>query len=222
MLRISIVGFQFCYFSFLYFSTHLNVLGKDWNRILVFPGTVEPRVTHIFEGGSLTAYCGSSVKVNWTRSIQGAISNRHSVGHRKIRLNNLWKNDTGSYYCHGIYENNRFLGVFFVYAYNNPKIKRILPSWIEVSNGTSVALTCGSLGVVEWFGLHIHMIHKTIVCNVIILHNLQEIHSGIYLCRGIDTKWKIFHTSALVIVEGYAFVGHRDNELNRIRGRIRW
>ncbi len=68
-------------------------------------------------------------------------------------------------------------------------------------NGT-VTLTCFSGSPVEWFSVHFNTQKRDIQDYTLTLYNLQEHHSGEYLCRGTHTNTHIFHAVTTIVVAG--------------------
>ncbi len=187
-------------------------LQRDWQRIQVYLGIITPYVgANLMVGDSITVYCGSLSAASWSYylpteySIQ-PVSGRHYVGYRSIKLINLLNNDTGIYVCQGNYRRSYFSIKFSVHVWQNVPNGLVVPSWVEVSGGSSVTLTCGSITPVMWFSAHYNNQKKTVIGNTLTLHNLQGKHSGYYSCRGTlnqDGRMTIFHSSSRVIVDGY-------------------
>ncbi len=187
-------------------------LQRDWQRIQVYLGIITPYGgANLMVGDSITVYCGSLSAASWSYylpteySIQ-PVSGRHYVGYRSIKLINLLNNDTGIYVCQGNYRRSYFSIKFSVKVWQNVPNGLVVPSWVEVSGGSSVTLTCGSITPVMWFSAHYNNQKKTVIGNTLTLHNLQGKHSGYYSCRGTlnqDGRMTIFHSSSRVIVDGY-------------------
>ena len=93
----------------------------------------------------------------------------------------------------------------------------LLPSWVEVTAGSQVTLTCGSLNQVEWFSVHLHELEKTFYQDKVILYRLQKEHSGRYFCRGTNSVNNIFHSSAVIIVNGYSVLAENGDNHHHVR-----
>ncbi len=189
-----------------------KVSGNDWQYIDVQPESLQPTgIVHLFEGASLTIYCGSASPAYWSfDSYRWPVVNRHSIEYRSIKLNNLEIKDSGTYYCYGTNADTRFvedvqIAVFLNRSYGLSG--KVIPSWVEIPENGSVTLFCDSAGPLEWKSLHFHGMQKKIEGKTLTLYNLQKHHSGRYICRGIiyysnNKRRSIFHNSATIIVDG--------------------
>ncbi len=208
------------------------IFGNNWREINLYNRKMIPGRVDTTENSSVTIYCGSSSPVTWTvLSIYynyGGASvpdySRHASGTNHLTLNQLVRQDTGTYYCAGTHLWENFtLGVFIAVYIAVPRGK-VVPNWVEVTEGGAVTLTCSSYGPVEWFSVNFRSQNKTILHNTLSLINLKKEHSGPYACRGTHkvrgTKHlHIFHNAAIVIVDG---VLHRVNSLNPRYPRNPW
>ncbi len=195
--------------------------GKNWGIIDIYNRMVIPNKVYRTENSSVTIYCGSSSPVSWmylpvipSNGVQVPDFRRHTTGMKQITLNKLLWTDSGIYYCKGTHEGQAFIVHTVVLVHNGIPKKKVVPNWVEVSEGSSVALTCGSYSPVEWFSLNFRSQNKIIRYNTLTLYNLKKKHSGRYICRGKSNKvrlrgvrirrhyYSVFHSEALVIVEG--------------------
>ncbi len=190
------------------------IYAKDWQRIPVYLNSLTPDGLTINEGSSVTVYCGSTSPVNWNfvplledGSISETlpISTRHLIGYKNISLLNLDFSESGMYTCDGMYGNNVFQQSLFIFARLFPDIGQVLPNWKEAPLGSVVSLICGTTKQPEWFSLNLrNQSYRTALKqSKLILSNLQAENSGPYVCRGFRYDWKVFHSTALVIVDGY-------------------
>ncbi len=188
------------------------IYAKDWQRIPVYLKSLTPDDVMIFEGCSVTVYCGSTSPVNWSYvpileddpiSETFPISTRHQIGYKNISLLNLGYNESGMYTCNGMYGNNVFQQSLFIFARLFPEIGLVLPNWNEAPLGSVVSLICGSMAQPEWFSLNLRNQSYRTAGKILILSNLQAEDSGPYICRGFRYDLKVFHSTALVIVDGY-------------------
>ncbi len=169
-----------------------------------------PYAVVMFEGNTLTIYCGSSSQVNWTfhhdydlnyNATRGfPVSSNHIIGYKNITLVNLQKKNSGDYYCHGMVKNDTLLMSIYVLVMDAPLLGDVIPNWIEVSDGESVTLICGSARPIEWYGVHIHTQNKSVRGNRLTLFNLKRQHSGLYLCWGYAEE-SLFHSEAKILVD---------------------
>lgn len=186
--------------------------GRDWQRIQLHLGLVIPYSANLKEGDSITVYCGSISIAIWSyippSEYSGQpVSRKHCMGYRNITLSNLLQNDSGVYICQSFYRTNSFSDIFSVQVWQEVPNGLVVPSWIEVSGGSSVTLTCGSSTPVIWFSVYYNSLNKTVIGNTLTLHNLQGKQSGYYVCRGTTLSQhhirSIFHSSSRLIVNGY-------------------
>ncbi len=194
---------------------------RDWRKIVVYDGEVVPSLLDIVEDTPVRLHCGSLSPVKWTYRKYG--SNKYTflshnrnitplpfqfrVIHSSIIINNLSPSDSGLVYCQGTYitragNDHAFVNYTAVNVLDFMPFACVIPNIVEVSVGDHVQLFCGTDKGVEWFGLRLRNLEKTIVHNTIILRNLRKEHSGPYVCRGVYHH-KIFHSRATVVVEGY-------------------
>ncbi len=211
---------------YLVITSLTSVLCSNWRKIeLLLLHISPPNGAIVFQGSTVNVYCGSTSPVNWTfhhnyelanYDIGLPISNRHIKGDKNITLVYLKIEDTGDYYCHGLADNHYFISQIYIEVVSVAIIGEVIPNWVEVKEGSSVTLTCGSVKPVEWFSVNIEPQNKTIQGNTITLHNLKKEHSGRYLCRGIDGEI-VFHISSVILVDSYVVrVPQQDNTYQTI------
>ncbi len=94
-----------------------------------------------------------------------------------------------------------FYQLAYVIVYSVVDYEVVLPSRVEVQEGKSVRLVCGSVKPVVWGSINQSIGEQSHENNILFLQNLRKEHSGRYLCRGVNLEREIFHTFALVIVE---------------------
>ncbi len=51
----------------------------------------------------------------------------------------------------------------------------IVPSWIDVSNGKSVRLICGSIKPVKWIGIHTFFKSRSTEDNYLIFNKIEKV-----------------------------------------------
>lgn len=208
------------YNSIFIFDCNLGfVFGKDWRRIVVYKKSIQPQSVKLLENNQVTLYCGSTTsRAYWTFSPnisspfanhrpRSEITSQHSQGFNWITISKPLENDTGYYFCKGTHKFRAFQDFTFLMVYKETPLGLVLPSWIEVAEGDSVTLACGSVKPVKWFSVHFHDQNSTTQGNSLTLHSLKKEHSGRYSCRGIDNdslQYRVFHGYALIIVDGYA------------------
>ncbi len=199
--------------------------GQNWQTMNLYNKKMIPSsVIDTTENSSVTIYCGSSSRVTWSYSPVLYYNEsytpdfrRHTMGTKQITLNNLLWRDSGNYYCEGAHEGQDFMVYLLVNVYKEVPKNTVVPNWVEVSEGGSVTLICGSDGPVEWHSVNFRSQKKIIRHNTLTLYDLKKKHSGQYVCRGTRRVkrrghyfTRVFHSVALVIVEG---VIHRVNSL---------
>ncbi len=212
----------------IYFIT--SSTGKNWRTINIYNKMVTPNKVCSTQNSSVTIYCGSSSPVSWmylpvipSNGAQVPDFRRHTARMKQITLNKLLWTDSGIYYCKGTHEGQAFIIHTVVLVHNGIPKNQVVPNWVEVSEGASVTLTCGSYSPVEWFSVNFRSQNKTIRYNTLTLYNLMKKHSGQYVCRGTNKKVRlngftisghyftsVFHSQALIVVEG---IVHRVNTL---------
>ena len=182
-------------------------------KLNLFLGKILPDFAIIFENNNLTLYCGSSSPVNWSfvqisgSDLESPVPGGHPVGYKNITLVNLQEEDSGYYYCRGYIDYLPFTERSFVIVVRTSSSGFVVPNWVEVREGTSVSLTCGSLKIAEWYSVNFYKQNTSIVGNTLTLHSLQKEHSGRYFCRGVRStartmgKKSMFHDFALILVE---------------------
>lgn len=176
------------------------------------------------QNSSITIYCGSSSAVRWMHTpfnYSGPhlpIYRRHRMVSKRVTLINVTRADSGEYTCYGgLKDGQRFTYSTFINVFEVTPTGRVVPNWVEASRHSSIRLTCGSKNLVEWYGVHLHTQNKTFVGNTLNLFNLQQEHSGRYICRGsfeskiFKKRIRIFHAQAIILVDS---VIDRINELN--------
>ena len=200
------------------------VYRKNWREITLFLEDVVPPRIDVFENASVIFYCGSLSAVSWSlkpiltdnlmpSSRRYPVSTRHLKGIKTITLVNLLSNDSGMYYCKGTGKNKTFVRMFYVKVWGNVRYGKVIPNWVEVTEGNSVTLTCGSVKPVLWTSVHFDVQNKSFQGNSLTLYNLEKDHSGRYMCRGVvqhklkKYDWSstnnIFHSWAIIIVDGF-------------------
>ncbi len=141
---------------------------------------------------------------------------KHILGFKQLTLVDLDFNDYGQYLCSWTRGGVRFEAYAIVWIFSPSyfavfgyfsEFGRVSPSWIEVSQNSSVTLTCYSTIRVYWHGFHFQSLKKKFQNNTVTLYNLQKEHSGEYICRGghnfsIDGHFIMFHARARIIVDG--------------------
>ena len=178
-----------------------NTIWGDWRRIVVPLGSVEPDFAVVKAGSSITLYCGSKMAVAWTFSSDIIpIYQEMSTTIQNLTLHNLGKKHSGPYTCFGA--NFTAQSVLVVIPQDSP-FYMVMPTWIETTEGSSVTLTCSSVKGIEWFGVHLHNINKSLNGNTLTLHNLQRKHSGNYYCRNVNYDKETRHSKSRIIVDSY-------------------
>ncbi len=181
---------------------------SDWREIFIKYGGIVPSITWVLVGDSVTLHCGSSVPVTWTfKPYIGPASyeilpDRHCLGNYSVILNHLQLEESGFYRCRGYFSDGEaFREVAFVVVSDTVNIGFVLPTRVEVPQGGSVKLVCGSLKPVEWTLFNRTIKYHTHENNTLILKKLKKENSGHFLCRGVNLQKEIFHRSALIIVD---------------------
>ena len=113
---------------------------------------------------------------------------------------NLEKKNSGRYFCYGT---NFTAKSVLVVIPLEVHLYKVTPTWVDITEGSSVTLACNSIEGIEWFGVHLHKQSKSLNGNTLTLHNLQRKHSGHYFCRNVNYFGTITHTYASIIVDGY-------------------
>ncbi len=185
---------------------------KDWRKIEVRYGKMVPTVVGTFYGGSyVTLHCGSASPVSWTYepySKCNIIEERRLLGDRyrsnnfSIKLYDLQPDETGFYHCLGYSVNNEAFNQFaLVIVVDAVDYGSVLPSRVEVVEGGTVTLICGSIKPAAWIHIDQTIEYEIEGSNTLLLKNLKKEHSGRLLCRGINVQKEVFHKFALIIVE---------------------
>ncbi len=196
-MELSHLKFNFVILSNCYFNT----LCKDWRRIVVVLESLKPELALVNVGNSITLHCGSRMAVTWTFSSDVIpIYQESSSTLPDLTLNNLEEQNSGSYTCQGT---NFMAKSLLVVAPLDSHYYTVIPTWTETTEGNSVTLTCSSMKGIEWFGVHLHNINKSLNGNTLTLHNLQRKHSGNYYCRNVNYDKEIRHSKARIIVDSY-------------------
>ncbi len=198
---------------------------KDWRKVVVQEGGVTPRFIKVFEESSVKLYCGSLSSVTWmyksnkndryinlnTRRDYAWVTFEFEKNNNSIKLKHLTNSVSGTFLCEGTCNSiargtrcgiNNFIDYAIIIVLNFIPPTHVVPNILEVSVGDDALLKCGSDKEVEWFGINIKDQDKCLLNNTILLQNLRKEHSGPYTCRGVSEK-KVFHSTSLVIVEGY-------------------
>jgi len=195
-------------------------VATNWRSIRVEYGKCVPRELKVFKFGSVKIYCGSYTPVfAWSfQRINGSDSNeiinndRHHVGLYSLTLNNLTLEDSGTYSCYGRLRSRRlFTAETYVKVVGNISYGDVIPNRIELSRGAAVTLTCGSIKDVLWISNVVSIETKNKQGNRLLLKNLRRKHSGRYMCRGVDAYHNIFHSTGIVIVDGFLVRHHFRN-----------
>ncbi len=183
----------------LYFVS-LSSSNENWRQIKVLYGTIVPSSLVVFEGQSASLHCAGDKPVTWY--FPGEINFEYpNVERFTVILHNL--TDTGIYTCSGEFATGQqFCEVTFVQVEKNPPIGMIVPSRVEVAEGSTIKLTCGSIKPVKWFSLN-NTPNMYLEGNSLIIESINRNYSGPYLCRGFKANGTIFHQTVKVIVDGY-------------------
>ncbi len=198
--------------AFLIISADIAV-ATNWRSIRVRYGEIVPVELKVFQYGTAKIHCGSHSPVlvwSFTRrndsdSITEVINNgRHNLGLYSVTLNNLQLEDSGMYSCYGRLTSRRlFRAETSIKVVDNISDGEVIPNRIEISKGTTVTLTCGSTKDVLWISQNVLIKAKKIHGNRLVLKNVKRKHSGRYICRGVDANNDIFHSTAIVIIDGF-------------------
>ncbi len=183
----------------LYFVS-LSSSNENWRQIKVLYGTIVPSFIVVFEGQSASLHCAGDKPVIWhfPREVNFEYSN---VERFTVILHNL--TDSGVYTCCGEFATGQqFCEITFVQVEKNPPFGMIVPSRVEVAEGSTIKLTCGSIKPVKWFSLN-NTPNMYLDGNSLIIDSINRNHSGPYLCRGFKANGTIFHQTVKVIVDGY-------------------
>ncbi len=188
-------------------------VATNWRSIRVKYGEIVPVELKVFQYGTAKIHCGSHSPVlvwSFTRrndsdSIKEVINNRrHNLGLYSVTLNNLQLEDSGMYSCYGRLTSRRlFTAEMSIKVVDNISDGEVIPNRIEISKGTTVTLTCGSIKDVLWISQNALIKAKKIHGNRLVLKNVKRKHSGRYICRGVDANNDIFHSTAIVIIDGF-------------------
>ncbi len=189
----------------------LNIY-KDWSKIEVRPLAIIPEVVLLPADASVTLYCGGSIQ-NWSYSgiffppqetyylpfTNLSIATKYTVDLNKLTLTNLSPDDSGFYSCIGQYHNISYRLSSNLIVVDKIVNGMVVPSRVEVSHGSSVTLSCGSIRPVKWTSTHFSETTE----GTLTLRNLKKKDSGRYLCRGVNAVGDVFHDFAIVIVDGW-------------------
>ncbi len=208
-------------FNSIYFFVLLVIHSdtRNWQHIEVYLGEVIPKYVYLEKNSAVTLYCGcnaSAVYRTFRRRIlplnsSGTpVSNKHVKKSKQLALVNLTTEDTGLYSCSWTSGGRDFesLGSVVWISSNYADLFSLgvaVPSWVEVSQNSTVTLSCRSVTPTEWFSVHFQHQSKSIEGNSLTLFNLQGEHSGEYICRGSYYNREhhvIFHAKSRVIVYG--------------------
>ncbi len=223
MILLSEGNFISFYVSLIYFVASSG--RRNWQQIEVYIYELVPNGLFVEEDFSGNLYCGSySSAVNWSYSNTSSgwilsesqnqpVSSKHSKKWKQVTLNNLKESDTGFYTCSGrdagysfeIYSMVKVIRKSDEELHNHHNHGNISPNWIEVSKNSTVTLTCYSVNPVEWYGVYFNNQNKDIGEYTLTLFNLEEQHSGEYICRGFYEEIHttlVFHAKARIIVDG--------------------
>lgn len=198
------------YFSFL-IITYFNVGLAVWNTILVPTSTVLPRRVVVLEKTPVTAYCKNNSTATWTKLVRGnyiPVHRRHHKQKYKIVFVKLLKKDSGVYFCRK--QNDRFSNrptptlfkrSIIITVKKKPGYGQALPTRVEIKEGDSITLSCGSFTPVLWVGVHLPSMDCTRRGNSLLITNMRKEHSGRFLCRGIREEKTVFHDFSIVLVD---------------------
>ena len=200
------------FFSIVLWTSAVSVgqlhYSDEWRKIRVIYGDVLPKRIIVGICGSVKLYCGSSAPVVWrfpdhfTVSRQNSVL-RHIQRSSSIVLKKLSTSDSGHYCCVGNYvDGTAFYNCAVVKVVKMLTPGVIVPSWIDVSNGKSVRLNCGSIKPVKWIGIHTFFKSRSTEDNYLIFNKIEKGKSGQYLCIGINQNKNVFHKTVRIIVDG--------------------
>ncbi len=183
-------------------------LSKDWSNIVVYMTDVVPESTvNILEGDSVTAHCGSLSPVTWTFSSRNLpLPGEYIIEGNSITLTNLTEVHYGFYFCHGTYlsdtfETKQFKNYILINVREQVYYGEVLPNHVEVQEGSTVTLTCGSIKPVQWKTMKVPNDHMIKEDYKLTLTKLKKEHSGPYVCRGVKHLNRVFHSKTLIIVD---------------------
>ncbi len=179
----------------------MYVQGFNVQDIVLSPSQVHPAIVKTFENAVAKLFCGSLEPVHWTywtnsflyRNKSRKIPGEHEIGSYSITLKNLSINDTGLYYCGGTawdgVRTYSFWKPVYVYVVEEAQVREAVPNIIHGSSGDSATLMCGSTSPVEWFSANLNSQETYELENntyTLVLKNLTEEHTGVYVCQGHD------------------------------------
>ncbi len=199
------------------FSVIFQSLCHNWRKIVVYHTEVIPKFFTALEGNAVNAYCGSLSPVEWAIELDDhSLPRNHTITNNTIILKNLSLSDSGTYYCKGKYKDyyqeiKTFNNYMYLIVFRVNQVGLVLPNILEVSEGSTAAITCGSLKQAEWFSKDIRSQEKATIGNTLILYKLKKDQSGPYICRGtekprLDEQIRIFHNDAIILVDGFVEV----------------
>ncbi len=176
----------------------------EWDRIKVTYGAIEPEGTIVVGvGQSATFHCGSSTPVIWRFPNNFIPMEHHDQQTHTITLKDLQTSDEGLCYCFGHFADGE---IFYDYSYVKvvPELLpgHVLPSRVEVPEGSSIKIICESTVPVKWIGLNLFIQKVHGGDSTLILEQVTRNDSGPYLCIGQDEDRELFHTTSEVIVGG--------------------
>ncbi len=193
---------------------------RNWQQIKVYLGEVIPDYVFLENNSTITLYCGCNTSlVYWTfrrstvplDSSGHPVSNRHVKNSKQLTLINLTTEDAGLYSCSWTSGDRDFESLASVVRISRHyddvfSLGMIAPSWLEVSQNSTVILNCHSVMPTEWFSVYFQHNCKIIKqVNSLTLLNLQGEHSGEYICRGSfynrEHHHVIFHAISRIIVD---------------------
>ncbi len=104
-------------------------------------------------------------------------------------------------YLTDTFETKQFKNFIFIDVKEQVFYGEVLPSRVEVQEGSTVTLTCGSIKPVQWKIMKVPNDHMIKEDYKLTLTKLKKEHSGPYVCRGVNHLNRVLHSKTLIIVD---------------------